>query len=410
MYKDRLVTAKLENLAAHFPCVVISGARQVGKSTLLRHLFPNTKEFVVFDPVIDIENARQDPELFLNNHQTPLILDEIQYAPELIPGIKRRIDQDQKPGMYILTGSQQWQVLKGISESLAGRAVFLDLEGFSLNELGTASTDTWLQTWLTNPNPMIQNPRPRHRLTPSVFEILWRGFLPKATQLPLELIPDFHLAYQRTYLERDVRLMGELADWHQFGRFLRLAAAWTANEINYSQLGRDIGLTPQTAQRWLSLLEATFQWTSVPAFSGNGTKRISQKAKGYMTDTGLACFLQAISSPTALASHPCWGAIFETAVVNDIRKMAAILPFKMAMHHWRSNGGAEVDLILEKDSQFYPIEIKANASPKRQDTSGITAFRKTYPHLNIQKGLVIAPCTQFFPISNNDYALPWDSQ
>ena len=127
-------------------------------------------------------------------------------------------------------------------------------------------------------------------------------------------------------------------------------------------------------------------------------------------DTGIACFSQSITSPTTLVSHPHWGAIFETAVIGEIRKLASALPYKINMHHWRTTGGAEVDLILEANSTYYPIEVKATASPSRKDTSGISAFRKSYPKLKIEKGLVIAPCDQFLPISERDYAFPWDSE
>jgi uncharacterized protein len=266
--------------------------------------------------------------------------------------------------------------MRGISESLAGRAVFLDLEGFCLKELGNQLTDdSWLFQWLTNSEGMIKQPRPRIRLDQSVFELLWRGFFPDATILPTELVAEFYAAYQRTYLERDVRMVGEIGDWHQFGRFLRLAAAMTANEINFSQLGRDIGVTPQTSQRWIALLQSTFQWTEIPAFSLNETKRVSQRPKGYISDTGLSCFLQAIPSPSALASHPHWGGIFETAVVNEIRKLTAALPFKVTMYHWRSSGGAEVDLIIEVGSRLYPIEIKSTATQIRE------GFWRLEPHI-----------------------------
>lgn len=144
-YKNRQLSRKLKRLIEHFPIVVVSGARQVGKSTLLKHQFPDW-DIVVFDPVVDVGNARSDPELFLANHPVPLILDEIQYCPELVPSIKRLVDANKKPGLYILTGSQQWSVMKSISESLAGRAVFLDLEGFSLTEIaGYDKSPSWLQ-------------------------------------------------------------------------------------------------------------------------------------------------------------------------------------------------------------------------------------------------------------------------
>ena len=407
MYHERLLTSRLRNLAAAFPAVVIAGARQVGKSTLLQHVYGNKADIVVFDPVVDVENARQDSELFLANHRTPLVLDAIQYAPELVANLKRRIDEDRTPGQYILSGSQQWQVLTSISESLAGRAGFLDLEGFCLAE-AAGSQRSWLATWLANPAQFLDSNPKRLPTSRTLYEHLWRGGLPDATLLDDSVIPDFHAAYQRTYIERDVRLLADVSDWQLFGRFLRLCAALTAQEINRSHLGRELGVTPQTADRWLNLLRATFQWFEVPAYSGNAVKRVSGKAKGFLADTGLACHAQLLSSPTALGGHPLLGALFETAVVAEIRKHAGAMPTPPQLSHWRTNGGAEVDLLLERDGAFYPIEIKAKSNPSRRDTSGITAFRKTYPQLRIEKGLVVAPIPEILQLSDEDWAIPWD--
>ena len=410
MYLQRIHTQRLLQLFSVFPAVVVTGARQVGKSTLVRHVFEEKTDYVVFDPAIDIENARKDPDLFLNNHRTPLILDEIQYAPELVAAIKRRIDHSRIPGQYVLTGSQQWGVLKSIAESLAGRAVFLDLEGFCLAEItGAAAKSPWLSAWLASPADFISASPPRLPAETALYEQLWRGWLPEAQFLPPENIPDFYTAYIRTYIERDVRLLAEVSDWQLFGRFVQLIAALTAQEINYSQVGREIGLTPKTSSRWLDILKATFQWFEVPAFSGNTLKRVSSKPKGYIADTGLACTACAISSPRAIGGHPLWGALFETAVAGEIRKLCSVLSPKPNIYHWRSHGGAEVDMVLERDGIYYPIEIKSSSNPGRGDTSGITAFRKTYPQLHIEKGLVIAPVEKVFQLSENDYALPWDT-
>jgi predicted AAA+ superfamily ATPase len=409
MYIKRLVTERLRRLVETFPAVVITGARQVGKSTLLQHMF-SQGDCVVFDPVLDVENARRDPELFMDNHtRSPLILDEIQYAPELIPTIKRRIDNNRRPGQYIMTGSQQWGILRSIAESLAGRAVFLDLEGFCLSEIARAEIkQPWLEKWLNNPMQFLESEHKRIETDLTLYEIIWRGSLPEAKFLPLEGIDDFHNAYLRTYIERDVRLLAEVSDWQQFGRFVRLAAALTAQEINYSQLGRELGLNPQTSKRWLDMLIATFQWFEVPAYSGNTLKRLSNRPKGYIADTGIVCSAQAISSPRAIPVHPLWGALFETAVVGEIRKLCSVMSPKPIVYHWRTHRHAEVDIVLERDGIFYPIEIKAKSRPTRQDTSGISSFRKTYPKLQIEKGLVIAPTEKLIPISENDYAVPWD--
>jgi len=406
-YRERAITPRLLGLTQRFAVVVLSGARQVGKSTLVEHVLPDWRR-VVLDPVVDVGNARSDPDLFLRNFPAPLIIDEIQYAPELIASIKRAVDRSRVPGQYVLTGSQQWQVLKSASESLAGRAVFLDLESFSLGELGEHPFDTCLlERYLTDPGKMQRTPRVESAQRP-LSEQLWRGFLPDAQVLDLEYLPDFLRAYFRSYVERDIRHMADVSDWQQFGRFVRLAAALTAQEINRSHLGREIGITPQTAQRWPAMLVATFQWVEVPAFHANSIKRISSKSKGYLADTGLACSLQSISSPEALAGHPVFGALFETAVVNELRKQAATVASPPVMYHWRSHGGAEVDLVLERNGTYYPIEIKLRSRPTRADTRGIRAFRESYPALDIAPGLVLYPGEEALLLNDEDVAVPWD--
>lgn len=408
MYIKRLLETRLSRLAEMFPAVVVTGARQVGKSTLVKHVFGAAAETVVFDPVVDVANARQDPELFLSSRRPPLILDEIQYAPELVAAVKRRIDRDRAPGQYIITGSQQWGVMRSMAESLAGRAVFLDLDGFCTAEIcATGSGGNWLEAWMADPAAFLAS-RPKVACSGrTLYEQLWRGGLPEAHFLPMDGIPDFHRGYERTYIERDARLIADVSDWQQFGRFFRLVAAHTAQEINHSQLGRDLGLTPQSAKRWLSVLIATYQWFEVPPWSGNVVKRVSSKPKGYIADTGLACSAQAISSPTAIEAHPLYGALFETAVAAELRKLGAAMSPEPKIHHWRSHGGAEVDFLLERDGKFYPIEAKGTSTPGRKDTRGIRAFRATYPNLRIEKGLVLAPTESVYQLTEDDWAAPW---
>ena len=395
MYKRRIITKQLKKLTQNFPVVVISGARQVGKSTLLQHVFPEV-ETVVFDPVTDVGAAKSDPDVFLDNHPAPLILDEIQYAPTLTAAIKRRVDKaNHKPFQYILTGSQQWAVMKNLSESLAGRAIFIDLAGFCLSEISEQiSNKSWLQQWLDDSKDFIKNPSNRLNLKKTVYEQIWRGWLPKADSIDLELIQPYYRSYMQTYLERDVRIISDLTALDDLGKFTQLVSALTAQEVNYSQLGRDIDITPQTAKRWLSILRATFQWFEIPAYSGNTIKRISNKPKGYIADTGLACMLNMVSSHNALGGHPMTGAFFETAVVCEIQKLANTLQ-PLGMYHWRSHGSSEVDLILEQNGILFPIEIKLTSNPTKKDTKGITAFRKTYPNLKIAPGLIICPCEKF---------------
>ncbi len=410
MYKSRLITSRFKKGLKTFPCIAILGARQVGKSTFIRNVMSKA-DYVVFDPILDIENTRQYPDLFLNNHPTPLILDEIQYAPELVSSIKRKIDENRQPGTYILTGSQQWQVMANISESLAGRIGILELFGFSLAEYAGVDDDytPWLERWLKNQEAFFTSTPPKRLpLKRSLYELLWAGLLPEATKIDLDTIPDFYRSYQSTCIERDIRHMAEIEEWTTFSRFVQLLGALSAQEINYSQLGREIGINPITAKKWASLLTATYQWFTIPAFSTNSIKRVSQKPKGYIMDTGLSCFSQRISTPEALGGHPLLGNLFETAVVSEIRKLAAIMPVAPQLYHWCSSGGGEVDILLEWNNRYYPIEIKLNPHPTKKDTRGITAFRNAYPHLKIEKGLVISPCASAYPLNELDYALPWD--
>jgi hypothetical protein len=393
-----------------FPVVVVCGARQVGKTTLVRHLFPEF-DYVVFDPTVDLLNARREPDLFLRDHPPPLVLDEIQYAPEVVASLKRRVDvSESRPGQYVVTGSQQWQVMKSLSESMAGRAAFLDLDGFSLSEMaGRTSAPGWLKAWTESPLDFVAVLPTAENTAPTLlWPWIWRGFMPGVQELSDDLVPEFWTGYQRTYVERDARLAGEVNDWQQFGLFLRLAGALTAQEINYSRLGREIALTPQSARRWLQVLRGTFQWWEIPAFKGNLIKRVSSKPKGHLSDTGLACHLAQLTSPRALGGHPLLGSLFETAVAHEIRKQAASLPGGGAFHHWRSAGGAEVDLLFERDGIFFPFEIKLTAHPTRRHAAGLTAFRQAYPHLQVGKGAILCATERSFWITEDVAALRWN--
>jgi predicted AAA+ superfamily ATPase len=407
MFKERTIGKRLLDAVATFRVVVLSGARQTGKTTLLRHLFPNW-DFVTFDPVQDIENARAEPDLFLDNHPGPMVLDEIQYAPELVAALKRRVDHaGDRPGQYILTGSQQWQVIRVLAESMAGRVVFIDLHGFILAEFAGVPNALWLPDWLSGSATQVAKVQGRRLATP-LHRWLWRGSLPGTLTVKDDWIPAFWDAYQRTYIERDARALANLGDWQQFGMFLRLAGALTAQEVNASQLGREIGITPRTARKWLDVLTGTFQWHEIPAWHSNTIKRVASKPKGYLADTGLSCHGQRISSPEALAGHPLLGALFETAVVNEIRRQITALPTTPGLWHWRAAGGAEVDLLLERDGILHPMEIRLTANPRPRDASGLAAFRAAHPGHRIAPGLIVCATNHPHQVTPDVYAYPWD--
>ena len=257
-YIPREITEKLLKLKKNFPSIVVVGARQVGKSTLLKHLFPDYS-YVLFDPYEDVENARKDPELFLDNHTLPLILDEVQYAPEVVSAIKRRIDKDKKNGQYIFTGSQNWGVMKNMVESLTGRTAILQLDSFSLSEISQSFERGWLEEFLEDPKNLQKRQLQFMKLPKKTYEQLWRGFLPDAQTLPLDVMPAFHDTYQKTFIEKDIRMLADIPNLHQFSRFVKLITGFTGKEMNYEELGRDIGIANQTARRWITLLKEIFQ-------------------------------------------------------------------------------------------------------------------------------------------------------
>jgi len=407
VYLKRHIESKLQIYAKNFKIVLVKGARQVGKSTLIQKCFPKLKA-IVFDPVQDLYGAREDPDQFLANFPAPIILDEVQYVPELIPALKRKIDLSDKKGQYIITGSQNISVIRDVSESLAGRVGILELDGMTPYELANESEKNWLEQYLNSPKDFINQSIKRLVNQKTLFETIWTGSLPGLVGMSQEVHPGFFQSYIQTYIERDVRLFADINDLSLFSRFVALSAAYSAQEINKSQLGRDIGLSPKQASKWLEILNYSYQWREIPAFSSNIIKRISKKPKGFFTDTGLLCYLQKISSPETLASHPLWGAIFETYCVNNIIRLTKVLNTPPSLYHWRTGAGAEVDLVLERDGKLFPIEIKSSSNLNKHDTRGIMSFRDSYPKLNIQQGLIMYTGTEAYKLNDHVMAFPWN--
>ncbi|MCP4600031.1 MAG: ATP-binding protein [Proteobacteria bacterium] len=404
-------------MATLFPVVVLGGARQAGKSTLLSRLFAKQAQTVVFDPVVEVSGARQDPELFLRLNPPPLILDEVQYAPELLPTLKRAVDERHDlNGQYFLTGSQQLNLMRSIEESLAGRAYVTDLWPMTRGELAGTGGEGLLSVLYDSSPPRdaltllsrLREVGPFSQPRGNLLERMFVGGYPGLLEFDIDEVHNWHSSYVRTYIERDVRVLKVLSEPRDFSRFLRVVAALTAQEINFSQLGREVGITPKTARSWLDVLTASYQLTILDAYSGNTLKRISGKPKVHMTDTGLLCHLLSVSSPIALSGQPNLGAIFETYAITEIQKqMVALNPAPKAWH-WRASSGAEVDLLLERDGMFVAIETKLSARPSKRDLSGINAFEKTYSNLQIGPRIVVHGGSELYPIDEKSVAIPID--
>lgn len=407
-YLQRHIENKLLQYARHFKVILVTGARQVGKSTLLQHLFPDIKSFV-FDPIQDLYGARQDPDLFLDTHPSPLILDEVQFVPELLPALKRRVDKFDTRAQYFLSGSQNLSVLRTVSESMAGRVGILNLEGMTPYELYENTEKTWLEHYLRKPEELSSSIH-QQLMTPPLVNLLWRGTLPGILDMPDEMVPGYLRSYIQTYVERDVRLLENIRELSAFDRFLGLSAALCAQEINASQLGREIGIAPATAKRWINLLDATYQWLEVPPYHGNTIKRVSGKYKGFWRETGIVCYLQRLSSPDALAVSPLLGPLFETFIVNLINRLCSLMPTPPQLYHWRTSGGAEVDLILELDGFLFPIEMKCKTNITGHDTRGLRSFRETYGSHKVAPGIIVYAGTECYHVDKYTTAVPWNAQ
>ncbi len=404
MYKTRHIEQRLLALSKVSKVVLILGARQVGKSTLLKHLFPSLPH-ITFDAYQDIYNVRQDPDLFLKQFTGPVIFDEVQYAPELLSAIKRKVDNTDACGQYFLTGSQSFGILKNLAESMAGRVSILTMHPMSLHEMYNCSNNHWLSALLTDPANL---PNLVMKVIPDLklWNLLWRGGLPGLINIDNHLIGTLLQSYVNTYIERDVRVLSNIQDIGDFRRFLGISAAMTAQEINESHIGREIGINRTTAKRWVDLLEASFLWKMIPPYFGNSIKRISKKHKGILSDTGIGAFLLKLSSAESLGSYPHFGALFETFVLSQISAAMVSLSVEPNIYHWRSSGGAEVDIILERDGYLYPIEIKAKSHITSRDISGIMAFRNSYPNTRIRDGVVIYAGERCYQVNEHVVALP----
>jgi hypothetical protein len=405
-YRNRWLETKIIDLLAHFPIVAILGARQTGKSTLVEHLPVSGLKTVVFDPVMDRFGALEDPDLFLQNQPEPLFLDEVQHAPEVLAALKRRVDADRRPGRHVISGSQNLAVLRSVSESLAGRVAVLRLLPLGTAEIeGRAGDPGFLWHWLFEPG--FEPGGWRCSPPRGVFQRLWRGGMPGLLDLPDRLVTDYFSSYVQTYVERDVRTAAEPESLRDFGRFFGLLAALTAGEVNHNQLGRDLGLSRGTAVKWGDIAAATYQWVEVPAWSRNAVKRISGKPKGYLTDPGLACFLQSVSSADALAAHPLAGQLFETWIALEVMKRRESWPVRPAVHHFRAHSGAEVDLVLELDGRLHPVEVKLGTNPTRADCRGFDGLAAACPGIEIGRKLVVAACEEVRRLREDTWAVPW---
>lgn len=352
MLRRQLTDALLE-AAARNPVVMLTGPRQSGKTTLARALFANHRYVSLEAPDVRAR-ALDDPRGLLAGGDR-LILDEIQRAPDLLSYVQTMVDERDEPGRFVVTGSQNLLLVEAVSQTLAGRAAWLRLHPLSLAELRERPPFDPLR--LDRAEPDRPGPPPARGL----WETLVRGFYPRIHDRGLPAA-EWLADYVRTYVERDLREVMQVSDPRSFERFLRLAASWTAQELNLTALADDSGVTQQTARRWIAALETGLLAVTLPQHHVNFRKRLRKRPRLHFLDTGLICYLLGIPDAGALERHPLRGAVFESLVVSELVKSFAARRRDPPLSFWRDATGHEVDVLIDAGDRVVPVEVKSGAT------------------------------------------------
>lgn len=399
MYISRTIENILRMASAQFPVLVVTGPRQTGKTTVLRHISEEDRTYVSLDDPLLRSLAFDDPQLFLQRFPAPVLIDEIQYVPELLTHIKMKVDTERKAGMYWLTGSQQFHLMEGVSESLAGRAAVLNLSGFSSREiLGKPHGEPFIggneENSLTDLQESLK----------FVFNRIWRGSYPT---MWTENSPDWELyysSYLQTYLQRDVKNLINAGDERSFIRFLRTCAARTSQMLNINELCRDADINHATGKRWLSILESAGIIYLLEPYHSNISKRLMKTPKLFFLDTGLAAYLLHWSSPEVLESGAMSGAFFETFVVTEILKSWWHNGKRAPINWYRDKDGKEIDLIITTGDVIHPVEIKKSANPSKEDIRHFRVLNNL--GMKIGNGSLICLADRKLPLNNNVQIFP----
>ncbi|MEZ4865439.1 MAG: ATP-binding protein [Caldilineaceae bacterium] len=403
MYIERTLETFIKRGADQFPIILVTGARQVGKTTVLKHLSENARSYVTLDDPLLLNLAKSEPALFLQRFAPPVLIDEIQYAPELLPYIKMIVDERQEAGLFWLTGSQQFHLMQGVSESLAGRVAIINLLGLSRRELiGQGRSDAPFL-----PAPDIVQTREavgKPLLLPELYQIIWRGAFPAVALNPQIDRDLFYSSYVQTYLQRDVRDLARIGDEMAFLRFLRACAARTGQLLNLAELARDADIAPNTAKSWLSILQTSNLLYLLEPYYTHLTSRLVKAPKLYFLDTGLATYLTEWATPETLEAGAFSGPIFESWVVAELLKSYWHNGRRAPFYFYRDRDQREIDLLIVQDGKAYPLEIKKTAAPDMRDVRHFKILEQV--GLQTGAGGVICLVAQPLPITATIQSIP----
>ena len=399
-YIDRIAKSTIQRASSQFPVVLVTGPRQVGKTTLLTKLNNGERKYVTLDNPADRALANNDPDLFMQRYKPPVLIDEVQYAPGLFSYIKMYVDQTQEKGSIWLTGSQMFHLMKGVSESLAGRVAIITLLGLSSREI-YGNID--LPAFVPNRDEFFNREKSNIDLN-ILYENIYRGSLPGYISGQITDRELFFTSYIQTYMERDLRDFTNIGNESSFYTFLEIVAARTAQMLNLTEIANEIGVSSVTCKKWLSILEASGLVYLLKPYHNNLTKRLVKTPKLYFLDTGLCSYLCGWESPKTLEISMMSGALLETYVVSEILKSYYNLGKRPSIYYYRDKDTKEIDVVLLNDGKVHPIEIKKTGKVNNRlvNVFGVLEHLK----VDVGEGAIICLYPEVLPVDRDNIIIP----
>jgi hypothetical protein len=413
MYIQRAAEKAVKQIIETFPVVLVTGPRQVGKSTMLNHLAEDGRKIVTLDDPDVRYLAKTDPALFLQRYNAPVLIDEIQYAPELLPYIKMEVDKEKQNGAYWLTGSQAFHLMKNVSESLAGRVGIISLLGLSNSEVTGVSSEVFS----TDPQRLINRLEnvPKQGIN-EVFARIFKGSMPRLYAESNVDWETYYRSYVNTYLQRDIRDLTQVGDEMAFYHFMTVVAARTGKPVIYEEIASETGISSPTAKKWLSILLTSHIIALVQPYHNNVLKRATKMPLLHFLDTGLCAYLLKWNNPETLEKGPMAGAFFETYVFSEIYKSFLNAAKEPPIYYYRDKDKKEIDLLIYENGTIYPIEIKKSASPGKKAIKNFDVLEPvTEPEkfgglkelkIEIGTGSVICIANDLLPINEKNWIVP----
>lgn len=415
MYIKRAIEETVLNIHQTFPVLLVTGPRQVGKSTLLEHLATPERKIVTLDDPELRYLAKTDPALFLQRYSPPVLIDEIQYATELLPYIKIAVDRSKRNGDFWITGSQSFHMMKGVTETLAGRVGIVHLLGLSTREIYGIPT----RAFATDPEVLMERSKEVKPMDlQTLYERIFRGSMPRLYAEERVDLETFYRSYIDTYLKRDIKDLTQVADELSFYHFMTVVAARTAKPVIYEEIAKECGISAPTAKKWLSILQSSHIIEIVQPYHSNVLKRITKMPILHFLDTGLCAYLLRWGNPEALEKGAMSGAFFESYVFSEIYKSYLNEGKEPPVYYYRDKDKREIDLLIYTNGTLFPIEIKKSASPGREaikhfqvlepvtKSETLESVEALYSKTLIGNGAVICMSTDLRPIDAKNWAVP----